>query len=126
KEEYNGKESWTWDEITDKSKEIQIDENLLNTSFSYSNTNEPVESPSLLSWDTWGVWAIFSLLSALFLMDWAIREKSLAVTTRFSFIKTTQFSYYLNNILCYLLLFLLFDLINVVVFTIFLNEPLSI
>lgn len=125
-EEYNGEESWTWDEITDKSKEIQIDENLLNTSFSYSNTNELVESPSLLTWDTWGVWAIFSLLSALFLMDWAIREKSLAVTTRFSFIKTTQFSYYLNNILCYLLLFLLFDLISVVVFTIFLNEPLSI
>jgi ABC-2 type transport system permease protein len=124
-EEYKGEGSLTWDEITEKSKEIQIDENLLNTSFSYSNTNEFVETPSLLSGETWGVWAIFSLLSALFLTDWVIREKSLAVTTRFSFIKVTQFSYYLNNILCYLLLFLLFDLVSVAAFTIYLNEPLS-
>ncbi|WP_042146279.1 ABC transporter permease [Paucisalibacillus sp. EB02] len=125
-EEYKGEDNWTWEEVNEKSKEIQVDENLLNTSFSYSNTNEPVDNPSLLSWDTWGIWAILSLLSALFLSDWIIREKSLAVTNRFSFIKMTRFSYYFKNIVCYFLLFFLFDLISITVFTIYLNEAFSI
>jgi ABC-2 type transport system permease protein len=125
-EEYGNSESFTWNEINEKSKQVQLDENLLNTSFSYSNTNDIVENPSLLSWNTWGIWAIFTLLSTLFLMDWVIREKSMAVTTRFTFIKMTRFNYYLRIILLYFMLFFLFDLISIAVFTIYLKEDFSI
>ncbi|GGA86398.1 ABC transporter permease [Ornithinibacillus halotolerans] len=115
----------TFEEIVNRSKQIQLEENLLNTDFVYSNTVESTETPSLLNWNTWGIWAVLSLLSTLFLMDWIIRERELAVSTRFSFLKMTRTSYFARTLFLYIGLFFLFDLISIVVFSVFLNESIS-
>ncbi|WP_047985047.1 ABC transporter permease [Ornithinibacillus californiensis] len=125
-ERYGGTDPWTWDEITEQSKQKQIDENLLNTAFAYSSGKQADDNPSLLSWNAWGIWAILSLLSTLFLSDWIIREKNLAVSTRYTFIKKSLFSYYSQVIILYVLLIFLFDLLAVAAFTIFLDETISL
>lgn len=80
-EQYNGTEPWTLEEIQQKTIQVQMDENLLNTAFTYYGTTNSNAEPTLISWNTWTIWAIFSLLSSLFLFDWVIKEKSLAVST---------------------------------------------
>jgi ABC-2 type transport system permease protein len=125
KEHFHGQEPWTRDEIIEKSKKIQQDENLLNTAFRYYQTAQPEENITLISWNTWGLWAIFSFISTLFLSDWVIQDKAMTVTTRFSFMKISRYSYYLFNIFLYALLFLLCDLLAVTLFLIILHEPVS-
>ncbi|GIO27777.1 ABC transporter permease [Ornithinibacillus bavariensis] len=125
-EQYNGQASWTWDEISEKSKEIQQDENLLNTAFRYYHSEQQVENTPLIAWNTWGLWAIISFITTLFLSDWVIQEKSMTVTTRFSFLRISRASYYFQNICLYLLLFLLFDLLAITLFTVLLHEFVSV
>lgn len=120
-EEYKGKEAWTWEEISAKSKEIQQKENLLFTSFQFSDADQPETEIELISWDTWGIWALLSLLSTLFLADWVIREKALKVSTRFLFMNVSRVSYHVQSIFLYIALFIFFDLISLILFTMYLD-----
>lgn len=124
--EYNGSNSWSLDEINEKSRQVQVDENLLNTAFTYSEINMDSEETSLFSWSTWGIWAILSLLSTLFLTDWVIRERQMSVTIRYSFIKVSRVELYVKTLLLYVSLFLIFDLISLGIFVLFMEETISI
>lgn len=125
-EQYNGTEPWTLEEIQQKTIQVQIDENLLNTAFTYYGTTNDNVEPTLISWNTWTIWAIFSLLSSLFLFDWVIKEKSLAVSARYTFIHMSKWSYYFKLIILYFLIFLLFDFMALAVFTVLLDEAISL
>lgn len=125
-EQFNGTEPWTLEEILKKTIQVQLDENLLNTTFTYYGTTNSEVEPSLISWNTWTIWAIFSLLSSLFLFDWVIKEKSLAVSARYTFINMSKWSYYFKLIILYFLMFLLFDLMALAVFTVGLGETISL
>src|SRR5699024_9526077 len=50
-EQYNSKKQWTWEEITDKSKIVQEEENLLNTDFSFSGTEKKVADNDFTIWN---------------------------------------------------------------------------
>jgi ABC-2 type transport system permease protein len=125
-EQYQGENSWTWEDISEKSIEIQQDENLLYTAFHYNDSAESPTETSLISWNTWGLWAILSVISTLFLSDWIIREKALAVSTRFSFIKPSHFTYFAFTICIYMALFFLFDIASLTIFSIVLQEKVTI
>lgn len=125
-ETYLGKENWSWEEIRAKSVEVQQEENLLNTRFQYSSPTEITKDTTLISWNSWGLWAILSLLATLFVSDWVVREKTLPVSTRYYFLKLSRLQYFLQILVLYILLFFLVDLVSVVVFTIFLDESISL
>ncbi|AIF45376.1 ABC transporter permease [Virgibacillus sp. SK37] len=123
---YDSSSTWTIDEIVKKSKEIEKQQNLLQTSFSFTTAEEsPVEKKSSLV-NPWGLWAIFSFLSTLLLYDWLIKEKTSPIYKRFTFTKFSFKMYAIQNSFIYLCLFLLFDIITVSLFTIFLTEPISL
>lgn len=125
-EEYNGSDPWSWEEIQNKVRQVQLNENLLNTAFTYTGTSNSEEQPSLISWNTWTIWAILSLLSSLFLFDWVIKERALTVSARFSFMKVSKWSYYLKLIILYFFIFFLFDLIAIALFTLRLDQSISL
>src|SRR5690625_1113544 len=54
-EQYHSNKQWSWEEITNKSKSIQKKENLLYTSFSFSNTSQTKKDEKLTLWNTWGL-----------------------------------------------------------------------
>lgn len=125
-EEYGSTTTWSWDEINEKSKQVQLDENLLNTAFTYSDMDVATEDTSIFSWSTWGLWGILTFLSTLFLSDWVIRERQMSVSIRFSFIKFSRMNLYIKILFLYMLLFFMFDLMALSIFTIFMEETISI
>jgi len=125
-EQYHSNKQWSWEEITNKSKSIQKKENLLYTSFSFSNTSQTKKDEKLTLWNTWGLWAVFSVLSVLLLFDWLIKERSGNILPRFAFIRFSFKNYVLKNFLLYTILFIVFDIIAVGVFYFILNESISL
>jgi ABC-2 type transport system permease protein len=125
-EQYNSKKQWTWEEITDKSKIVQEEENLLNTAFLFSGNEKNNTDNDFTVWNTWGLWAMFSVLSTLLLFDWLIKEKHATIRPRFTFIRFSFKSYVLQNFIWYTILFLAFDIIAVTVFHSLLNEPIDL
>ncbi|EQB35765.1 MULTISPECIES: ABC transporter permease [Virgibacillus] len=114
--------SWTWEEIVAKSKQIQMDQELLQTTFTYANSQSEETTNSILIWNTWGLWALFSILSTFFLFDWIIKEKRSSLRPRFAFIRYSFKTYCLQNLIIYTLLFLITDLIAILAFNIILGE----
>ncbi|RDW16296.1 ABC transporter permease [Oceanobacillus arenosus] len=119
-------EQWTWDEIVAKTIEIQQEEDLLRTTFTFANTVGMENENTVSLWNTWGLWALFSILSTLLLFDWGVKEKRAEILPRFAFIRYTYQHYLLLNVCLYTLLFFIFDLIAVVVFHTFLSESISL
>lgn len=118
---------WTWDEITETSKAIQKEENLLNTTFSYANANkEDKMKDNTVMLDTWSIWALFSLLCTLLLFDWLIKEQQQQIKPRFAFIRISYPNYLLANSLLYIIFLFLFDIISLLSFYFVLNEPITL
>ncbi|WP_174613995.1 ABC transporter permease [Virgibacillus ihumii] len=122
---YNGNKNWPAEDIIEKSKEIQQEENLLTTSFSFSDPSmETGENRSLFS--IWGIWGLLSILSALFIFDWVIKEKNAKAAVRFAFTRTPLKSYLMQNFILYVILFLIVDVAAVVSFYLLFGEWISI
>ncbi|GAA0601132.1 hypothetical protein GCM10009001_17150 [Virgibacillus siamensis] len=122
---YKGNKNWSAEEVIKKSKDIQQDENLLTTSFSFSNS--PVKTGENQPLFTiWGVWGLFCILSALFIFDWVIKEKNAKAAIRFAFSRTSLKSYFIQNFVLYTLLFLIVDAMAVVFFYVWFGEWTSI
>ncbi|WP_010532439.1 ABC transporter permease [Lentibacillus jeotgali] len=99
-QQYNGQEEWTLEEIKAKSKEIQQEENLLNTALTFQGTPETVnDNPRLFP--VWNLWGIFSLLSTLLVFDWVIKEKQSKAIMRLAFSRWSLKSYLLQNLVLY-------------------------
>src|SRR5699024_11033076 len=74
--DYNQANRWTWGEIVETSEIVQEEENLLNSSFSYSEADGKIEKSNDTLINPWGIWAILSVLSMFFLFDWVVHERS--------------------------------------------------
>ncbi|MFD1850738.1 ABC transporter permease [Oceanobacillus bengalensis] len=122
----NRANTWTADEIIAKSKEIQEEENLLRTSFSYQKTHQSVDEEKESLLNNWMLWAIFSVLSTLLVSDWIIKERKAAIAVRYAFMKYSLKSYMLQNLLLYTCAFFLMDLLAVFIFHFLLDEPISL
>ncbi|MGJ9457155.1 ABC transporter permease [Oceanobacillus sp. CF4.6] len=114
------------DEIMKKTREVQAQENLIRTDFSFNNHGDTDHKEELTIWNTWGVWVIFSILSTLFLSDWIIKEKNSGIVPRFAFIRFSFKSYLLQNLIVYSITLLLFDSAAAFAFHHFLDEPVSL
>ncbi|UFU00055.1 ABC transporter permease [Radiobacillus kanasensis] len=119
-------ENWTWEEIVSTSKQIQEDEALLRTSFSFlgEKKSDPDNDQSI--WNVWGIWSFFSILATFFLFDWVIKENQSAIRNRLSLLTIRFKDYLVRNWFLYLALFLLFDLLNIGILAIFFDETINL
>lgn len=122
---YQSDQQWTWEEVVVKSKEIQTDENLLRTAFTFANASPTTDNNEFIIWNSWGLWALFSLLATLLLFDWLIKENRLTLLPRFAFMRFSFKNYILQTGLFYTILFVLFDLLTVAAFYYVLDEPVD-
>ncbi|WP_068676408.1 ABC transporter permease [Oceanobacillus sp. Castelsardo] len=116
---------WTWDEIVNKTEEIEVQENLLHTNFSFQKEIELKENSPIAIWDTWGLWALISLLCTFFLFDWVIKERRTSLNPRYAFMFLSMRNYLLIQLLVYIFILYVFDLIAVYVFHLLLNEAIN-
>lgn len=124
-ETYDSKSEWTWDEIISKSKDIQQEENLLNTSFSFSTEGaQPTEDPPL--WNIWGIWGIFSMLATLLIFDWIVKEHQSPVLPRFAFTGISFKGFLVRSLGLYSFLLVLMDSITVYIFHIVYQEQVNL
>lgn len=122
---YDGNTGWTFEEIIAKSKEIQQEENLLETSFSFNDS--PVKSeekPPLFS--IWRLWAIFSFLATFLLFDWVIKERLSQAITRFAFMRYTLKTFLFQNVIVYSVLLFIIDLCTISLFYFIFGEWIPI
>ena len=110
--DYNQANRWTWDEIVETSEIVQEEENLLNSSLSYSEADDKIEKSNDTLINPWGIWAILSVLSMFFLFDWVVHERSDSTKQRFIFLKVPHSMYLLGNLIIYTLIFFAMDLIT--------------
>lgn len=123
---FNINQQWTWEEIVAKSKEIEADENLLHSTFSFADKVQSQNDNVIVVWETWGLWALFSLLASLLLFDWVIKENRLSLLPRFAFNRISFKSYLLQNVGIYTILMILFDFAALITFNLLLDESISI
>ncbi|WP_235988811.1 ABC transporter permease [Aquibacillus kalidii] len=124
---YNVERNWTWDEIVMTSNQIREDESLLHSSFSFHNQTVPVQEENSISlWNVWGIWSFFSLLTTFFLFDWVIKEKQSSIRIRLSFLKMSFKDYLLRNWIVYLILFMLFDFLNIGILVHYFDQSINI
>lgn len=121
----NKDQQWTWQEIVAKSKEIEADENLLHTTFSFADVAQSSGDNEIVVWNTWGLWALFILLATLLLFDWVIKENRLSLMPRFAFNRISFKSYLLLNVGFYTILMILFDLTAFATFYLLLDESIN-
>ncbi|WP_327605557.1 ABC transporter permease [Virgibacillus tibetensis] len=124
-EEYNPHLQWTWDEVVEKSRQIEAEENLLRTTFNFLHTDS-IDQDEVTVWKTWGLYAVFSILSTLLLFDWFIKESRSGLRSRFMFTRISFKRYSLENTLFYTVLLFLFDLLAAGVFAFYLGEPVNL
>lgn len=122
---YQAESEWTFDEIISKSKEIQQEEDLLQTSFSFGGAeSQQTEDASLL--DIWGVWGIFSMLATLLIFDWVVKEHRSPVLPRFAFMGINFKGFLLGSLAFYSFLLVLMDVLAVYIFHTFYQEQIDL
>src|SRR5699024_4903461 len=73
----------------------------------------------------WNLWAIITLLTTFMLFDWVIKEKKSSVTLRFVYGKVSLKQYLLRNMLIYLFVLFVIDVVTMGVFHLLFNETIS-
>ena len=124
--EYEVLDEWSWDELIERSKEIEQEQKLLDVDFTFAQTDEQVDTENKSILHSWGIWALLSLLATFMLFDWVIKENHSTITARFAFGKVSFKKYVLQNALLYTGLLFLFDLCTIVFFHLLLDERMSI
>lgn len=124
-ENYDSKLDWSFDEIISKSKDIQQEEDLLQTAFSFGGVDSVKTNNSHL-WNIWGIWGIFTMLSTLLLFDWVVKEHHSSVLPRFAFMRISFKGYLVSSLGIYSLLLVLMDIITVYVFHLVYLEQISL
>ncbi|WP_162880738.1 ABC transporter permease [Paraliobacillus sediminis] len=125
--QFGGEKSWGWEEIIVRSNEIREEEALLHSTFTFYNQIEPKQEESGISlWNVWGIWAFFAFLTTFFIYDWVIKEQQSSIKVRLSLLKISFRSYMLRNAFVYLVLLGLFDLINILVLSMYFDQSINL
>ncbi|WP_197046750.1 ABC transporter permease [Oceanobacillus salinisoli] len=117
---------WSIEEIIVKAKEIQQEENLLRSTFSFADGEQSRSENEVTIWNTWGLWAVLSALSTLLIFDWVIKERKPILFSRYAFMRFSVKSYFLQNLLIYTIILFIIDLTTAYLFHVFLNEELTL
>lgn len=123
---YGGGQQWNWKDVVSKSVDIQKKEDLLRTTFSFTDGSPTASDDEVIQFKPWGLWALFSLLSTLLLFDWLIKENRLSILPRFAFIRISFKNYMLQNALFYTILCIIFDGLALLTFYFVIHEPISL
>ncbi len=123
---YGDVNQWHWEDVVAKSIDIQKKENLLRTTFKFTNQATTATERNIIQFNTWGLWSLFNILTTFMLFDWLIKEKRASILPRFAFIRISVKNYILLNILWYTILFVIFDLLALLTFYLVIGEPISI
>jgi ABC-2 type transport system permease protein len=118
-------QNWTIEEIIAKSREIQIEEDLLQNQFRYHGDSDLTDNAGV-QWNPWMVWAFASLLITIFIFDWVIKERKASVAVRFPFMKIKYPTYMLVNVLVYIMVLVIIDLVTAVIFYSLYQETINI
>ncbi|WP_430784894.1 ABC transporter permease [Virgibacillus flavescens] len=120
---YVSTSTWTWNEIISKSKEVQKEESLLSTSFSFNSTERTIKEVQL--WNIWGIWCVLAMLSTLLIFDWVVKERSSAVVQRFAFLRINFKDYLVRSLCVYSIIFIFMDCLTVYLFHSIYEKPVS-
>jgi len=124
-ENFNSGNQWNWEEIVAKSKDIEAEEDLLQTVFSFPGAAPDSSDENVPLFDTRGLWTVFSTLATLLLFDWLIKERRNNLYPRFIFFRISYKLYLILSALIYTVLFLVFDFAALLIFHLYLGEELS-
>lgn len=124
-EEYGVTNVWTWEELIERSKEIEQEQKLLEVDFSFAQTSVKEATDNQGIFKPWNLWALFSMLATFMIFDWLIKENRPTLVPRFAFGKLRYRDYVLCNVLLYTTLLYLFDLFTIGIFILFLGESFS-
>src|SRR5699024_794725 len=117
---------WTPEEILEKDKQIQIDQQLLQTSFSFFNKNVEENGNDFTMFNNLNSWALFTLLATHLEFDGSIFEINQTIKPGVVFMIISLKSYLIKNLFIYIALFFLFDVIAMFSFSYFLGEEITL
>lgn len=103
------------DELVAESKEIEAEQQLLETSIVYYGQDDH-ERDHISIIQPWLIWAYLSLLATFLLFDWIIKERTAEARSRFSFMAISFKRYLVQNLLVYTVLLFIFDLMAWMIF----------
>jgi len=124
-EAYGVTEEWSYDELINRSKEIVQEQKLLEVDFSFADSEAGKGDADDTLLQPWNLWAIITLLTTFMLFDWVIKEKKSSVTLRFVYGKVSLKQYLLRNMLIYLFVLFVIDVVTMGVFHLLFNETIS-
>src|SRR5699024_11141436 len=118
-------EEWSYDELINRSKEIVQEQKLLEVDFSFADSEAGKGDADDTLLQPWNLWAIITLLTTFMLFDLVIKEKKSSVTLRFVYGKVSLKQYLLRNMLIYLFVLFVIDVVTMGVFHLLFNETIS-
>lgn len=124
-EAYGVTEEWSYDELINRSKEIVQEQKLLEVDFSFADAGAGKDDADDTLLQPWNLWAIITLLTTFMLFDWVIKEKKASATLRFVYGKVSFKRYLLQNMLIYLFVLFVMDVVTMGVFYFLFDETIS-
>lgn len=124
-ETYGVTEEWSYDELINRSKEIVQEQKLLEVDFSFADAGAGKDDADDTLLQPWNLWAIITLLTTFMLFDWVIKEKKASATLRFVYGKVSFKRYLLQNMLIYLFVLFVMDVVTMGVFHFLFDENIS-
>ncbi|HLR72587.1 MAG TPA: ABC transporter permease [Pseudogracilibacillus sp.] len=124
-EVYGVTEEWSYDELINRSKEIVQEQKLLEVDFSFADAGAGKDDADDTLLQPWNLWAIITLLATFMLFDWVIKEKKASATLRFVYGKVSFKRYLLQNMLIYLFVLFVMDVVTMGVFHFLFDENIS-
>ena len=124
-EAYGVTEEWSYDELINRSKEIVQEQKLLEVDFSFADAGAGKDDADDTLLQPWNLWAIITLLATFMLFDWVIKEKKASATLRFVYGKVSFKRYLLQNMLIYLFVLFVMDVVTMGVFHFLFDENIS-
>lgn len=125
-EEYDQKNNVSRNDIINKSKLIQAEQNLINSTFIFYNTQDKQNKDQKNLINPWHLWSVFALLSTLLIFDWVIKERRSQAAVRFVFMRVSLKAYLFRNFIIYTIILSLLDMITLITFNMVLGENASL
>src|SRR5699024_10975326 len=113
--QFNRQREKTDEQLIVESKQIEADQQLLQTTMDYAgtNTNKSVSANTINPVE---VWAYLVMLGTFFLFDWVLKEKHADVAVRFLYTKQSLKTYLLQHFLLYTTVLFILDVITMCLF----------
>src|SRR5699024_2562837 len=106
--EYGVVNDWTVEELINRSREIEKEQDLLRVNFSYLHEN--VERESEQSFVTSkNIWALLTMFATFILFDWVIKERRSSTMLRLPFMKVSPKQYVLYHLFIYTIVLFIVD-----------------